>query len=137
LKRKKRKYTREFKIEAVRLCEEDGRPAAEVGLRLGVHPNNLYKWRAQIGEDGAEAFPSTGNLKASEQEKDRKRREVARLREENDILKASADVYPQSKQARFLFIHQHSEQFGVSRMCELLDVSMSGYYVWRKRTINN
>jgi len=87
LKRKNRKYTREFKIEAVRLCEQDERPVAEVARQLGIPPNNLYKWRTQFGEDGEEAFPGKGNLRSSDEELRRLQRENMRLREERDILK--------------------------------------------------
>jgi transposase len=87
MKRKNRKYTREFKMEAVRLCEEGEWPVAEVARRLGIHPNNLYKWRAQFGEEGEKAFPGKGNLRSSEQELHLLRRENMRLREERDILK--------------------------------------------------
>jgi transposase len=87
LKRKNRTYTREFKLEAVRLSEEDGRPVAEVARQLGIHPNNLYKWRAQFAAEGAEAFPGKGNLSSSDEELHRLRRENMRLREERDILK--------------------------------------------------
>jgi transposase len=87
LKRKNRRYTREFKLEAVRLSEEDERPVAEVARELGIHPNNLYKWRAQFAEEGEEAFPGKGNLSSSDEELRRLRRENMRLREERDILK--------------------------------------------------
>lgn len=87
MKRKNRKYTREFKIEAVRLCEEDEQPVAEVARQLGIPPNNLYKWRTQFGEDGEEAFPGKGNLRSSDEELRRLQRENMRLREERDILK--------------------------------------------------
>jgi transposase len=69
------------------LCEEDERPVAEIARQLGIHPNNLYKWRAQFGEDGEEAFPGKGNLRSADEELRRLRRENMRLREERDILK--------------------------------------------------
>jgi len=87
LKRKNRQYSREYKIEAVRLCEEDERPVAEVARQLGISPNNLYKWRVQFGEQGEAAFPGKGNLNSSDEELRRLRRENMRLREERDILK--------------------------------------------------
>ena len=87
MKKKFRKYTREYKIEAVRLCEEDERPVAEVARQLGIHPNNLYKWRAQFANEGEEAFPGKGKLNSSDEELRRLRRENMRLREERDILK--------------------------------------------------
>lgn len=87
MKRSNRKYSREYKIEAVRLCEEDERPVAEVARQLGISPNNLYKWRNQFSEEGEEAFPGKGNLNSSDEELRRLRRENMRLREEVDILK--------------------------------------------------
>lgn len=87
MKKKNRKYTREFKIEAVRLCEQDERPVAEVARQLGIPVNNLYKWRTQFGEDGEEAFPGKGKLRSSDEELRRLQRENMRLREERDILK--------------------------------------------------
>ena len=85
--KKNQKYTREFKMEAVRLCEEDERPVAEVARELGIHPNNLYKWRELFGEKGEEAFPGKGRLSSSDDEVRRLQRENMRLREEREILK--------------------------------------------------
>ena len=89
MKRKKtnRRYSREFKLEAVRLSEEDDRPVAEVARELGIPPNNLYKWRELFGEKGEEAFPGKGKLSSSDEELRRLRRENIRLREEREILK--------------------------------------------------
>ena len=87
MKQKNRKYTREFKLEAVRMCEEDARPVAEVARRLGIPPNNLYRWRELFGDKGEEAFPGKGNLSGSDEELRRLQRENMRLREEREILK--------------------------------------------------
>ena len=85
--KKRRAFTREFKLEAVRLSMIDGKSAAEVAEELGIHRNLLYKWRKAFLEDEEESFPGHGNLKASEAELQRLRREVARLREDREILK--------------------------------------------------
>ena len=83
----RRKYTKEFKIEAVRLVEESDVPVFDAARELGVHPNSLYKWRRQYLADGEEAFPGHGNLTAGDDEVRQLRRELARVREERDILK--------------------------------------------------
>jgi len=85
--KERRTFTREFKLEAVRLSMEDDRSGAEVARELGIHRNLLYKWRKELLEDEEESFPGRGNLKASEAELQRLRREVARLREDQEILK--------------------------------------------------
>jgi transposase len=87
LKRKNRRYSREFKVEAVRLTEADDRPVAEVARELGIHPNVLYKWRTQFAADGEDAFPGKGKQSGVEAELTRLRRENMRLRQERDILK--------------------------------------------------
>ena len=83
----RRKYTKEFKIEAVRLSEEGDIPMFDVARELGVHPNTLYKWRREYLADGEKAFPGHGKLKAGDDEVRQLRRELARVREERDILK--------------------------------------------------
>lgn len=60
--------SREFKLDAVRLCEETKQPVAEIARQLGIHPNNLYKWRAQFAEDGEESFPGNGHVRTSDEE---------------------------------------------------------------------
>lgn len=90
---KRKKFTREFKIEAVQLLEDGDRTVAELAEDLGIHPNTLYRWRTQFLEDGDEAFPGHGKLKASDDEMRRLRRELARVREERDILKKAVAFF--------------------------------------------
>ena len=74
-------------MEAVQLTEESERSVAEVARDLGIHPNNLYKWRQELSSDGEEAFPGQGNVKGEEGEIRRLRQELHRVRQERDILK--------------------------------------------------
>lgn len=83
----RKRYTREFKIEAVRLAEMSDKPLIEVAQELGIHHNTLYLWRRQLLAEGQEAFPGQGNHKASDADMVQLRRELARVREERDILK--------------------------------------------------
>ena len=83
----RRRYTREFKIEAVRLAEESDKSFVDVAQELGIHHNTLYLWRRQLLAEGQEAFPGQGNRKTSDAGMVQLRRELARVREERDILK--------------------------------------------------
>jgi transposase-like protein len=83
----RRRYTREFKIEAVRLAETSDRSMVDMAQELGIHENTLYKWRVQLLDEGLEAFPGQGNRKASDAEMLQLRRELEQVREERDILK--------------------------------------------------
>jgi transposase len=84
---KRQPFTKEFKLEAIRLWKSSGRPAAAVARELGLR---LYKWQTEVETHGEAAFPGKGGRAHSADELTRLRRENARLREERDILKKAA-----------------------------------------------
>lgn len=86
-KRTYRKFSPEFKREAVRLAEQTDGPITQVARELGIRVNQIYKWRRQIKEKQDAAFPGSGHRAAKEDELAKLRREVERLRMENEILK--------------------------------------------------
>jgi transposase len=88
----RRKYPREFKIEAVRRVVDGGEPAAEVARALDLQPNMLYGWVRQFKAE-AEAFRGNGNVTSQDEEVRKLRREVAVLREERDILKKATAFF--------------------------------------------
>jgi transposase len=90
---KRRKYDREFKVEAVKLVTGGGRGVAEVARNLGIHENLLYKWRETYTEDIAQAFPGKGRLKPAEEEARRMKRELADVTQERDILKKALAIF--------------------------------------------
>ena len=57
---KRRRFTQEFKVEAVRLLEAGSRPASEIAREMGVPRNRLYKWQEQVRKKGVGAFPGSG-----------------------------------------------------------------------------
>ncbi len=89
----RRKFSREFKIEAVKLVRERGVSAAQAGRDLGVHENVLRKWVKEFGSDPVQAFPGHGQMKPEQLEIERLRREVAKLKAERDILKKAAAYF--------------------------------------------
>jgi transposase len=90
---KRRKYDREFKVEAVKLVTGGGRAVAEVARNLGIHENLLYKWREKYTEDISHAFPGKGRLKPAEEELRRMKRELADVTQERDILKKALAIF--------------------------------------------
>ena len=90
---KQRKYTKEFKHEAVALSERDGVKVTQVAKELGISPAILYRWRAEQRENGEEAFSGKGKLKASDEENRQLRRELAQVTMERDILKKALRVF--------------------------------------------
>ena len=92
---KKRKpyktYTKEFKLEAIRLVENSDRPASEIANELGIRRNQIYKWKEQLEKRGEAAFGGRGRpRKGSESDTAKLRAENKRLKEENAILKKAA-----------------------------------------------
>lgn len=91
---KRQRFTKEFKLEAVRLLKQADRPAAEVALELGIRRNQLYKWRDEIEEKGEGAFRGSGRRPLDqEDELHRLRRELEQVKQERDILKKAAAYF--------------------------------------------
>jgi len=82
----RRKFSREFKTEAVKLVRERGVSVAQAGRDLGVHENVLRKWVKEFGSDPVQAFPGQGQMKPEQLEIERLRREVNKLKAERGIL---------------------------------------------------
>ena len=91
---KRKTFSKEFKLEAVRLLEESDKSPNEIAADLGIRRNMLYKWQAQLRKQGEQAFRGPGRKSLNElDEVTRLRRELARLKEENAILKKAAAYF--------------------------------------------
>ena len=85
-----KRYTKEFKEQAVeRVLEAPDRPIAEIAEELGVKPGRLYQWRSE--------YLALGEVKVKgetpQQELERLRKELARVRQERDFLKKAAAFF--------------------------------------------
>jgi transposase len=90
-KRKRRRFTAEYKAEAVKRLEESGEALQQVADELGVHANQLRGWRNErLAAGSAEAL---ARQRAEAAELVRLRREVKRLEQENEILKRAAAFF--------------------------------------------
>ena len=89
----RKRFNREFKLEAVRLLEQGTKPAAQLARELGVPRNRLYKWQVEISRAGKQAFPGSGRRPGDENEITRLKRENEQLKEERDILKKAAAYF--------------------------------------------
>jgi transposase len=89
----RRKFGREFKVEAVKLVKERGVSVAQAARDLDLHENVLRKWIKEFSSDPAQAFPGLGQMKPDQLEIERLRREVAKLKAERDILKKAAAYF--------------------------------------------
>lgn len=88
----RRRFSREFKLEAVRQLAAGSRPA-DVARALGVNAQVVRRWQAQATVDPATAFPGNGRAPAEEAELQRLRREVSQRRAERDLLEKVAAFF--------------------------------------------
>jgi len=87
-------YTREFKLEAIRLMAESDRPASEIAMNLGIRRNQLYKWKEQMNKKGEVPSARKGRPRKEDQsEMTTLRQEVKRLKEDIEILKKAAAYF--------------------------------------------
>jgi transposase len=91
--RKRRTYTREFKIEAVKLVTQEGYSIAEAARSLDIGETLLRSWKIAFQAEGDQAFPGNGRLPAVEEELHRLRADNKRLLMERDILKKAAAFF--------------------------------------------
>ena len=86
-------YTREFKLQALKMMADQGLAVAEVARRLGAEENLLRNWKKAAKEQGQDAFPGQGNPSPTEDELRRLHAEVHRLKAERDLLKKAAAYF--------------------------------------------
>ena len=91
--RHRRSYTREFKVEAVKLVTEKGCSVAEAARSLGIGETLLRTWKLVFEKQGKKAFPGNGNLPAIEEEMRQLRAENKRLLMEREILKKATAFF--------------------------------------------
>ena len=87
----RRKYTEEFKREAVELANQPGVTLSQVAKDLGINPNMLGRWRKEIDQGGKAAFPGKGHPR--DEEMAALKRELNRVKKERDFLKEAAAFF--------------------------------------------
>lgn len=89
----RKKYTREFKMQAVEMLERGEKAGHQIEVELGIGSGQIYRWRAQLAAEsrGMRAFP--GNGRARDEELATLRKENKNLREERDILRKAMAIF--------------------------------------------
>jgi transposase len=80
-------FSREFKLEAVRLLDEGKKPSAELARELGIRRNQLYQWKEKTDKQGGSTFPGSGRRLSSgtqPEEISMLKRELERVKEGNN-----------------------------------------------------
>ena len=90
------RYSRQFKMEAVRRVLEDGQPQKRVAEELGINSNSLAAWKRAYLQDPTHSFPGNGKQKPEAAELERLRTENAALQRELEFLKKAAAYFAKS-----------------------------------------
>ncbi len=88
---KRRKFSTEFKQEAVKLTLQPGVSCRQVALEIGVDPNLLSRWKREAEASSSKAFQGSGNPR--DEELARLKRELARVTKERDFLREAAAYF--------------------------------------------
>ncbi|HAT8853908.1 TPA: transposase [Legionella pneumophila subsp. pneumophila] len=96
--KEKKKYTKEFKLDAISLVKEQGYTRIEAAKSLGIDRQLIGRWIKEEEKDGEESFRGQGKLSPEQLEIRRLKEENKRLKMEKEILKKAAACVPQAHQ---------------------------------------
>jgi len=88
---KRKKYSTEFKREAVELSHQSNVSVSQVAREIGVRPNLLSRWRRELASEPAAAFKGSGSPRDAELAS--LKRELSRVKKERDFLKEAATFF--------------------------------------------
>jgi transposase len=91
-----RKYTEEFKMEALELLGSSGKTARQIERDLGITPGLLVKWRDRyqvMAKEADQAHLELSDMEAAKREIKRLRRQLAEVEEEREILKKTINIF--------------------------------------------
>ncbi|MDD5085602.1 MAG: transposase [Candidatus Omnitrophica bacterium] len=109
----RKRYSREFKLEAVRRSYESGKPVTEVARELDISVHHLYRWRDQVTKQGENVWPGYGSgKKSSNNELEDLRRENEKLREERDILKKATTFFAKESERNIASLTRTEKNLG-------------------------
>lgn len=92
----RRKFSQEYKHEAVQLACSSDEPVSQVARELGIRPNLLSRWCREATAEGGQAFPGPGRPK--DEELAQVKRELARVKKERDFLQEAAAIFARESQ---------------------------------------
>jgi len=88
---KRRKYSTEFKREAVALTRQPGVSCRQIALEIGINPDLLSRWKREAQASPGKAFSGSGIPR--DEEMSRLKRELARVKKERDFLREAATFF--------------------------------------------
>ncbi|MCJ7874718.1 IS3 family transposase [Phaeobacter sp. J2-8] len=127
-----RRYTDEFRRDAVRIATTSGLTRPQAASDLGVGLSTLNKWVQKHQHNDLMSGPHED----VEKENERLRKEVRLLREEREVLKKAGNLLCRPKPVRFAFIEVWKEEWSVEFLCRVMRVTSRGFRAWRARPMS-
>ena len=129
---RKKKYSKEFKLDVVNLVLQQNYTKAAASRSLDVNPNLLGRWVNELKEDDGHVFRGDGKLTLEQLELRQLREEVKRLKMEKEILQKSDGLLCQRNEVKYSFIAQHKKIWPIALICKVLEVNSSSYYSYQR-----
>ncbi len=95
--KRRRRFDAQFKLDAVRLIDQSDRTISDIAQDLGVRPELLYRWKRELEKDPQQAFPGKGRLKPDQERLRQLEQELARVKQERDILKKALAYFSRNE----------------------------------------
>ncbi len=92
---RRRKYSAEFKREAVLMASQSEVTKTQIGQELGISPNMITRWARELKESGSKAFGGQGQ--ARDEEMTALKRELGRVKKERDFLREAATFFARDR----------------------------------------
>src|SRR5687768_12088728 len=130
----RRRFSPQFKAEAVQMVLETGKPIAEVARDLGINEGTLGNWVNLWRRDNPEPVPDLSPVERARVKE--MEDEIRRLRMENEFLKKSSGLLRTDAAVaeRCAVIDAEKANYPIAWMCRLLRVPRSSFYAWTNRT---
>ena len=95
MKKPRKQYTKEQKLEIINLSYEPGQGISSLSERFNISTNTIYNWRNQFKKHKTNAFPGNGNkiMSQSEREMERLKKQLREVQLERDILKKAIGIF--------------------------------------------
>jgi len=132
----RKRYSKEFKLDAVSLITEQNYTRADAARSLSVPANMLSRWVKELQSQDGQAFRGNGKLTLEQEENRKLKTRVKRLEMEKEIFKKSDGILCSRNDMKYACITQQKNAASISLQCQVLGVNRSGDYPYRAHAVN-
>jgi len=133
------RYSKQTKLEAVRLVLEEDRPVQDVIKDLGIrHWDNVYEWIKKYKKEGPNAFErSIHHVEKVSVDNNSVEKQIEELKIEVEALKSYLQILLQGEEEKYKAIESLENRYPIDSLCSALDVPKVEFLEYRQRVVNN